>query len=82
MTNELGGRSMITIQINGIGGLKITAPAGTGEELIDAIADALGPVVERSFPLTADDWKLSRCVHCGETGNDCRCPIDDPPEER
>jgi hypothetical protein len=29
----------------------------------------------------AEDWKLSRCVHCGETGNDCRCPIDDPPEE-
>lgn len=28
----------------------------------------------------SDDWKLSRCVHCGETGNDCRCPVDDPPD--
>lgn len=33
-------------------------------------------------PDASEDWKLSRCVHCGETGNACRCPIDNPPDER
>jgi hypothetical protein len=28
-----------------------------------------------------EDWKLSRCVHCGETGNDCICPESDGSDE-